>query len=249
MYKGPTLESIKKMVSEKLEKAVLIEKKTQNSTKSMTWMAPFESEKDSEAEKIERGLKSKVIGILFCHPESPLGKSEILPHFGYFHERSKNFIDFFWAGYCQKWPSLWKSEKKVEINLDGEDWFYSDKDYNLVRANIEEISNWEYSGETELLLIGVRNNKSGLLDFDFNCSCTFNLDLMNQDKAFVTVRGFFESIFRFAESYEGTDFVWDFSDRVGGKKFFNSIVEAVIPKKLQSTYKSTKHFAVKDLSS
>ncbi len=69
--------------------------------------------------------KSKLIGILLCHPESPLAKSEIIGHLPFFHVRSGEEIDFFCAGYGAYWPPEHHADQKVAARINDTDWLFS----------------------------------------------------------------------------------------------------------------------------
>lgn len=195
---------------------------------------------------------SKLVGILFCPPTSYLGKEEITHHLEYFHYRSGGFVDFYCVGYSASSATSHDGESNPVIAfVDDINWTFSAKDFNLFRAQLEEASSWKYSGESELLLLVARKNPETGTSLDFSTAIACNLERMQKDDAFSSVRAFFEQIFRFGENYRGPDPVWDLSDKMGLQKGTNFLLEAVLsvlPRALEKLYRSAKHYAIRDIS-
>ena len=195
---------------------------------------------------------SKLVGILFCAPTSHLGKEEITRHLEYFHYRSGHFVDFFCVGYgAAEAPSPSSDSDLVVASVDQVNWTFSPKDYNSFRAHLEEISRWKYSGESDLLLLVARKEHETRASLDFSTAIACNLERMQKDEAFSSVRAFFEQIFRFGETYQGSDPVWDLSDKMGlqrGKNFLQEAVLSLLPEPTRKLYRSAKHYAIRDIS-
>lgn len=195
---------------------------------------------------------SKLVGILFCMPASKPGKEEILPNLDYFHHRSALFVDFFCVGYEAKNPSdAIDSNKQPVATVNKQQWTFDAAEFNLCRAQLESEIQWRYSGETELLLAVARKVKGSTASLDYTSVVACNLEEMNRDAAFGSIRAFFEKIFQFGEQYKGTDPVWQLSDKFGLSGGGNLLVEAVLsllPEVLKKQYKASKHFVVKDVS-
>ena len=193
---------------------------------------------------------SKLIGILFCRPNSALGKAEILNDLPYFHYRSGTMFDFYSAGYGNYWPPDHFVDQKPVASIDGTGWFFSEVAFNAIREDLESASDWIYSGETELILLNV-GKKKDTISFDFDLAITCRLEQMKIDKAFTSVRSYFERIYNFAENYLGEDPIWYLCNRAGlseGKELFLEAVLSLIPEHLGDTYKSAKHSAVSSIS-
>jgi hypothetical protein len=195
---------------------------------------------------------SKLVGILFCPPTSNLGKEEITPNLVYFHHRSGRFVDFFCVGYGALGPSAQGHDSNLVVAcVDQVNWIFSAKDYNSFRAQLEAASCWQYSGESELLLLVARKQHETEVSLDFSTAIACNLERMLKDEAFSSVRAFFEQIFRFGDTYQGSDPVWDLSDRMGlqmGKNFLLEAILSLLPEATSKAYRSAKHYAIRDIS-
>lgn len=193
---------------------------------------------------------SKLIGILFCNPNSELGKAEIFSDLTYCQYRSGTMCDFYLAGYGVYWPPDQYVDQKPVVSIDGSDWLFSEVAFNNIRKDLESSSDWIYSGKTELILLSVEK-KNGEISLNFDLAITCNLEQMKIDNAFTSVRSFFGKIFQFAENNLGEDPIWHLSDREGLSKSKDLLLDAVlslIPEHLRDTYKSAKHFAVSNIS-
>jgi hypothetical protein len=200
---------------------------------------------------IRKDRSSKLIGVLFCHPKSPLGKAEIVEHLDYFHERSGEVVDFYCAGYGAYWPSEFHADKSVVTKIDGTEWLFSSKAYNRIRDEIEAETRWEHSGESELVLLVARKTSNGTVKLDFTSAIICKLEQMGKDKAFSSARAFFECIFRMAEKYKGTDPVWALSDKKGietGGNCLKDSILSLLPKPLGESYQRAEHYVVRDIS-
>ncbi len=182
-------------------------------------MKPLIDQRPIRKQIIEKKVygNSKLIGILFCNPDSELGKNEILSHLPYFHHKSGTMCDFYCAGYGAYWPPGHYVDQKTVICIDENNWLFSDVAFNNIRKDLEASCDWLFSGETELILLNVVKKDNEIhLNFDMEITC--NLERMKKDNAFSSVSTFFERIFQFAESYSGQDPIWDLSDREGLSK-------------------------------
>jgi hypothetical protein len=200
--------------------------------------------------QIVRGTNSKLVGILLCHPGSPLAKSEILSHLPYFHVRSGDAIDFFCAGYGAYWPPEYYADQAPVARIQDQEWLFSDIAFNEVIEELEIESKWKYSGETELLLIPAMKTSDGHISFVYETTGVFNLEKMANDKAFTSVRAFFGDIIRFAKSNSSNDPSWVFSDRKGLEVAARVLKEgflSLVPEPLRSGYSTASHYAVSTL--
>ena len=194
---------------------------------------------------------SKLIGVLFCRPESSLGEEEVTNNLNYFHYRSDRFVDFYCVGYSAGESSDSGHANHPVACIEGVDWGFSPKRYNFFRAQLENVSRWKYSGETDLVLVVARKQHGTAAALDFSTAIACNLERMKKDGAFTSVRAFFEQIFRFGETYQGSDPVWVLSDRMGlekGKNFLQEAVLSLLPETVRKFYHSAKDYAVQDIS-
>jgi hypothetical protein len=157
----------------------------------------------------------RIAGLLFARPQSPLGKEQIVPNLDYYHHRSGPNVHFFCAGYGAYWqPSDYKGKIAVG-RINGADWYFSEAEFDCLRREIEAKTSWQYSGATDLLLLNVVKNQSGVVELDFSSTRNYPIDKLKSDGSLTTVEMFFETVFRFAEGYSGNDAVADFNKSPG----------------------------------
>lgn len=193
--------------------------------------------------------RTRMVGIVFARPNSPLAKSEIIPQLNDWHFRSGDHIDFYFTGYAYPHPVV---SGYMEVAIAGADsWLYSAESFNALRREVESRTSWQYSGGCELLLTNARfSPTSKTADFDFSSTICCQLDVMKSDQAIHTVEGFFETVFRFAESANDEDPTWGFSDSqaidVAGSAL-KRVVLGLLLKGLDTAYKKVEHFAIRDI--
>ena len=84
---------------------------------------------------------------------------------------------------------------------------------------------------------------------NINSAIVCNLEAMNRDKAFTSVRSFFEDIIRYAATEENAN-GWQLSDRKGGevaKNYLKEVVLSLLPKTLQETYKKAENYVIRQI--
>jgi hypothetical protein len=190
----------------------------------------------------------RMVGLLFAPAEVRLARDEIVPSLDHFHHRSGNHIDFFCAGYSRY--GFTPGERPV--TNDEPPWMFSLNAFHRFQQEIERLSRWRYSGEADLLLMnGIPGNDDGKASLDFNSAIVCDLDGMIRDKAILSVRRFFEDVFRFAEEANTTDPTWGFSDTMGARtadSALKRVILSLLPKDLGDDYRRAEHFAIRDVS-
>jgi len=192
-----------------------------------------------------------MVGIIFAQPSAKLAETTLIPRIVYWDNRSGKNSHFFFAGYSRK--QLLESDA-IRVPVPGlGDWFFSAKLFNEFRAAIESGTKWRYSGDCDLLLTNVSMSEApesrAVLDFSSTINC--QLDSMLKDEAIPSVERFFESIFRFAESYAGDDPTWGLSDEQGlivAGSALKRVVLSLLVKVFEKDIKKVEHFAVKDVA-
>ena len=202
--------------------------------------------------RIPPGSTSKLVGLLFCRPASKFG-AEIVKDMGYFHLRSGAYVDVYCAGYGAAWPPGHHADQKAVATVAGIEWFFSERAFVALLAEIESRTRWQYSGETELVLLAARGNlrkMQGALDFRDVIAC--NLEAMQKDGAISSSAAFFEVLFRFGASHDYQENpLWTLSDELGisqGKGFILELLLRLVPEQARKLYKSARHFAVRDIT-
>jgi hypothetical protein len=194
-------------------------------------------------------VRTRMVGIVFARPNSPLSRSEIIPQLNDWHFRSGDHIDFYFAGYTYPHPPV---PGYQEVAIPGRDpWLYSAERFNAFRKEIESRTSWEYGGGCELLLTNTRfDTKAHEASLDFSSTICCRLDAMKGDDAIQSVETFFETVFRFAESADDRDPTWGFSDAQGidvAGSALKRVVLSFLPKGLDADYKKAEHFAVRNV--
>ncbi|MCL4301167.1 MAG: CHAT domain-containing protein [Anaerolineae bacterium] len=154
--------------------------------------------------------KIMMIGLLFARPQTPLARSEIIPHLDYFHYRSGNYIHFFCGGYGAYWGEDTYPDQEQVVKINGTQWYFSPSKFNYLRKEVEEKTNWRYSGGVDLVLLTINEDEKGKPILNFNQSFSFPLEKLKNDGVIYGVEIFFEEIFRFAEDYTGDHALRDF---------------------------------------
>ena len=251
MYEAYSLDNIISKADSDLPRRVVYTKKEPIITLGYMTSLDMRTPTRYQAVKVEETRSSKLIGILLAHPNAPLAKSEIVDHLNHFHHRSGEAIDFFCVGYGAYWPDNHYPDQTKIVKIDGVDWLFSDKAFSQVIDELEKETKWQYSGETELLLISAIKDEEGNTSLDYGAAIVCNLEAMLKDKAFSSVRAFFEGVFRFAKKHSCSDEAWALSDNKGlqvGGAALKEAVLSLLPKSLKESYKKAEHYAVRDLA-
>jgi hypothetical protein len=249
MYHAFSIKQITEKLESSLPKAVTTTK--QELEFEIGFMRSFDSPQAPRYRTVTQAesLHSCLIGVLFCPPDGPLAKSEIVPHMNLFHHCSGEAVDFFCVGYGAYWPpGMFKDQKEV-VEIDGVKWLYSDEAYAATAREFETNTTWEDSGEACLLILVARKSSSGSVSLDFQTAVVCNLEQMTKAAAITSVRAFFNSIFRYAKS-SGTSTL-ALSDRHGAriaKAVLKDAIVSLLPKPVADKLQAIEHFAVRDIS-
>lgn len=184
----------------------------------------------------------KAIGILFARPTSKFVKDEILSSIEYYHHRSGSFVDFFLPGYGAYWYGAYEDEKVV-CTINDVKWSFSNKMFCNFIEHIENISNWKYSGEAELLIIEYNIDR-----LDFSEAMLLCIDQALRDKAIVSSSNLFESVFHIFRNTASTHKASDMLALSSLKDCLTDRIKEALPFKFGETYDKTKHFCTQNLS-
>lgn len=184
-------------------------------------------------------ISEDIIGILVTRPDLE-GGSNILNSLNYYHHLSGKNINFYLPGFGAYWHGAYPDEKMV-ARIDGIEWSYSDIMFIGFINDLELYSRWEYSGETELLML---EYKDGILSFDNVMQ--FHLDNMIRDKIIVSIPAFFQQLFRITKNKKTLKKIRNI---FGKDKIFQITKETVmeyIPSGLAHIITQEKYFCVKN---
>lgn len=191
----------------------------------------------------------QLIGIVLVNPDSQLGKRDIIPRLGQYHQRAAFNTDFFFGGYGAYWPNEMYPDQRIVAELDGTKWLFSDHAFEQFRKDVQEQTEWEYSGESDLILTTARYSKDAeSVVVEYFESLSLCLEQVIRDKAYNSIPALFEKIFRFGETSEDKS-ILALSNQHLLNKSRESLLEAVLSKVgMEKYYKKNRSFAVRDLS-
>lgn len=159
-----------------------------------------------------------LIGILLTRPRSETGE-KILKSLEYLHLRSNEDIDLYLAGYGTKALYLGGTEV-AEVN--GTKWYFSNKLYVSFLNEIEKICKWEYSGESELILLSCNQGR-----IVYEEAIILNLDQMLREGVITSVESFFDDLFRLCREKRT---IKKISNAFGIKKVKHTILKIIVEK-------------------
>ncbi len=189
----------------------------------------------------KHGILNDTIGILITRPDLTTGKS-ILDSLEYFHFRTGKSLNFYLAGYGAYWTNSEYPDGKVVTVIDGVKWSFSNQKFVQFISELEIYSKWSYSGESELLLIELKN---GILSYENVMS--FHLDNMIRDNVIKSIHLFFERLFRICSDKETINQI---SNALGYNKLKQISKEKIlenIPLDMGKVFTQEKYFCVKNM--
>lgn len=188
-----------------------------------------------------KGQTEKAVGILLGNPNCEFVKNNIINKIQYYHHRSGKAIDFYFPGYGAYWNDrIADGETICEINRT--EWSFSNEKFNDFIVELENRSKWEYSGETELIILNYKNG-----ELDFSEVLVFWLDRLVKEEVIYSPSNFFESIFKL---FKRDNSIARTSDKLSFKQM-GSQVSKIINEKTFGAVKainSTAYFCTKNFS-
>ncbi|MFZ0771086.1 MAG: hypothetical protein WCA49_04015 [Candidatus Sulfotelmatobacter sp.] len=139
----------------------------------------------------------------------------------------------------------------------GNGWIYSDSAFDNFRAEVEHLSDWEYSGGVDLVLTNAEYKaatpgvfgRGSSVSLSFDSLISIPLDKLKQEANLPDIFPIFEKISRYAEQADGRDPTWGFSDAAGATLVGQALKEVLIsalPEAVRSQARQAFYFAVKD---
>ena len=188
----------------------------------------------------EEGVLNDSVGILITRPELPTGK-DILNSLEYYHFRTGKLVNFYLPGYGAYWNSDY-TDSKIVTTIDNVNWSFSNQMFALFIEDLEKNSKWQYSGESELLLVDL---KEGNLSYEKMMQ--FYLDKMIRDGVIYSVDQFFEELFRICKDKDSLNQI---SNAFGMNKAKQVSIDALLdklPLGLGNVFIQEKYFCVKHM--
>lgn len=188
----------------------------------------------------EKGVLNDSIGILITRPELPIGK-DILNSLEYYHFRTGKSVNFYLPGYGAYWNNDYP-DSKIVTTINNVNWSFSNQMFALFIEDLEKYSKWQYSGESELLLVDL---KEGTLSYENVMQ--FYLDKMIRDGVIYSVYQFFEDLFRICKDKDSLNQI---SNGFGMNKAKQVSIDALLdklPLGLGNVFIQEKYFCVKNM--
>lgn len=190
---------------------------------------------------IERyGVINDTIGILITRPDLITGKS-ILNSLEYFHFRTGKMINFYLPGYGAYWPNNY-IDGKVVTTIERVDWSFSNKMFTEFICDLEKFSKWKYFGESELLLVELKN---GVLSYENTMQ--FYLDNMIRDNVIFSVHQFFEQLFRMCQDKDSMNQISNALALGKAKQINKERLLEKLPLGMGQVFTQEKYFCVKNM--
>ncbi|WFR56846.1 hypothetical protein QA584_25060 [Anaerocolumna sp. AGMB13025] len=187
------------------------------------------------------GIMDDTIGILVTRPDLPTGKN-IMNSLEYFHFRTGKSVNFYLPGYGAYWPKTDYPDGKIVTVIDGVNWSFSNQMFVQFISQLEKYSKWQYSGESELLLVELKN---GILSYENMMQ--FHLDNMIRDNVIQSVYQFFEQLFSICSDKETLNQI---SNAFGINKLKQISKEKLLekmPLDIGNVLKQEKYFCIKNM--
>jgi hypothetical protein len=165
--------------------------------------------KNNVSEWLKGSRNARMLGILFTRPECSLAKDDIIPSLEYYNISSDKYINIYLPGYSER-----KQEgyRKVPNTTESDKWFFSDDAFNKMRDEIEQNTIWEYSGQSDLILMNATYNyENDKYDLNFTQVMYLKLDAEIKKENIESVAGIIEGLRRFVKKDISPDPIKSFS--------------------------------------
>lgn len=189
--------------------------------------------------------RTDIIGLLFAPPFTDVGKENLAPRLGYLDGRSGQHIHFFCAGY----GGYRFADDLVPIGAMHYDngvvipWGFSQRKFVSFVNELEGMTSWKYSGESDLILADP--------DLAFDDCVVFDIEAMVKDGAIDNPARLFEASIRYARHKKEIASAGDFSDRKGVGLLGDAAMEGIltmIPAPLRNLWKRGLHYRARNLA-
>ena len=147
-----------------------------------------------EIESIEKRKENlEIVVLLFVKPNTQYER-DIIREFEYIHYNAGKYCTVFAIGYTKDFcnPDD-KTKRRIEDVING-DWYFCMQDYVEFKNKLEGRIKWEYSGETEILIL--QNNPMGNHSLNFTNYVAINVNKGIREGYIDSFQRFMESLIR-----------------------------------------------------
>ena len=148
-----------------------------------------------EIEKREKLIENmEIVVFLFARPT----EEDILKEFEYIHYNSAKYCSIYAIGYSDDFAKAKdRFYKRVDASLESE-WYFSTKAFTDFKNKLEQRIKWEYSGETEILIL--QNNPGGRSALNFQNYVAIDVNKGIREGYIDSFQRFMESLIRSSRS-------------------------------------------------
>lgn len=144
--------------------------------------------------EIERTIENlEIVVFLFVRPTSQ-NAMDIIKEFEYIHYNSEKYCSIYAIGYTDDFTKVNDSSYRKIQSILNNDWYFSDKAFVAFKNKLESRIKWNYSGETEILILQNNLNKNNPLNFSNYVAIDVNKGL--RDGYIDSFQLFMESLIR-----------------------------------------------------
>ena len=142
----------------------------------------------------EQVENNEIVVFLFARPS----ESSILKEFEYIHYNSAKYCSIYAIGYTDDFSKATdQNYRKIDVCMQ-QDWYYSAKAFTDFKNKLEKRIKWEYSGETELLILQNDPHNTNVLNFQNYVAINVNKGL--RDGYVDSFQSFMECLIRATKS-------------------------------------------------
>lgn len=146
----------------------------------------------------ERRIENmEIVVFLFVKPTSQ-DAADIIQEFEYIHYNSAKYCSVYAIGYSDDPQKKNTSHNKKVAEIIGSDWYFSNKTFVEFKNSLEKRIKWEYSGETEVLIL--QNNPSGRDPLNFSNYVAIDVNKGLREGYIDSFQRFMESLIRSSRS-------------------------------------------------
>lgn len=139
----------------------------------------------------ERQIENKEIVVLLFVKPTDQDAVNIIQGFEYIHYNSSRYCSIYAVGYTNDFQKQSDIHYKKVCQILNSDWYFSNKAFVEFKDNLERRIKWQYSGETEILVLQNNPGKHDPLNFTNYVAIDLNKGLRE---------GYIDSFQRFMES-------------------------------------------------
>lgn len=151
-----------------------------------------------EIVEYERRIENmEIVVFLFVKPTSQ-DAADIIQEFEYIHYNSEKYCSVYAIGYSDNPQKMDFSHYKKVAEIIGRDWYFSNKTFVGFKNNLERRIKWEYSGETEVLIL--QNNPGGRDPLNFSNYVAIDVNKGLREGYIDSFQRFMESLIRSSRS-------------------------------------------------